>query len=342
MPERGRPLFRLSPASPFAGSGPGRGVRCTARKGALRAALLLLAACTLAGCGPFALFAEAPARKLSTSLPPARPAEAAAVPPAPAIPADLAMAESRPPVPGLTSPSYLVMDRDTGKVLLAHNALQERPPASLTKVMTALLVLENGKLDDKVAIDSGINSLKDTGSTLIGLEVGEHMTVRDLLYGMMLNSGNDAAVALARYIAPTEAAFVTLMNRRAAELGMKHTTFVNPEGLDAPGLHTTAYDLAVLARKAMENPTFRAIVSTQRWIGHDDHDPYLLVNQNHLLGSYEGADGVKIGFTDAAGQTMIASAARGNRHLIAVVLGSEQRFPDAGALLDAGFTIPSP
>lgn len=249
----------------------------------------------------------------------------------------LQQAESQPPVPDVTAPSYLVVEADSGRVLLAHGSLQRRAPASLTKVMTALLVLERGNLDDLITVDHAINALENTGSTVMGLEPGEQITVRDLLYGLMLPSGNDAAIALARYIAPNEAAFVALMNRRAMELGMKDTRFANAHGLDANNHYSTAYDLALLTRHAMTVPDFRALAATPVWTAEGRKHTYEMTNYNRLLGSYNGADGVKIGFTDAAAETLIGSVVREGRRLLVVVLGSNQRIADATMLLDRGF-----
>ena len=179
-------------------------------------------------------------------------------------------------------------------------------------------------------------------STVMGVQPGEHVTVRDLLYGLMLPSGNDAAVALAWHVDGSEQAFVARMNARARALGLRDTSFVNPHGLDFQswaGGYTSAYDLAVMTRAALENGTFRQIVATRTWTARTDRNVYLLQTQNGLLGAYPGADGVKIGWTRRAGQTMVASAARDGHRLIAVVLGSTNRTGDARRLLDEGWKL---
>ncbi len=193
-------------------------------------------------------------------------------------------------------------------------------------------------MDQVVTVDrDSVERLKNTGSTMLWVEPDDTMTVRDLIYGMMLMSGNDAALILAKHLAGSEAAFVALMNKRAAELGLKDTRFANAHGLDAANHYSTAYDLARLARHAMANGRFREFAAAQRAKIVITGDVYPIRNYNSLLTSYPGADGIKIGFTEAAGQTIIGSAVRGGRRLIVVALGSQQRFLDAHRLLDLGF-----
>ena len=256
--------------------------------------------------------------------------------PAP-LPPELAKAESQPAAPGVTGPSYIVMEAGSGRVLLAHRSVERRAPASLTKVMTALMVLERGRLDDIVTVDQSVKSLENTESMLVGLLPGDQISVRDLLYGVLLWSGNDAALVLARHAAGSEEAFVNLMNKRATEMGLVDTRFANTHGLDARNHYSTAYDLARLARLAMQNQTFRDMVATPNRHFTVSGEQYFMYNQNALLQSYTGADGVKIGFTDNAGQTIIGSAIRDGRRLLVVVLGSKNRWADAMALLDLGF-----
>ena len=167
----------------------------------------------------------------------------------------------------------VLIERNTGMVLLCHNENEPLPMASTTKVMTALLALEKGNLDDVVTV--GRNAYGVPG-TSIYLNLGEHITLRNLLYGLLLASGNDAAVAIAEHIGGSVEAFCAMMTERAAELGCENTVFVNPNGLPAEGHHTTAYDLALIAREAMKHETFREIVSTRRasipWEGRS-YDP---------------------------------------------------------------------
>ncbi|MCD6289709.1 MAG: D-alanyl-D-alanine carboxypeptidase [Anaerolineae bacterium] len=239
----------------------------------------------------------------------------------------LAVSRRMPPV---TARAAVLADAKTGQILLSKNPDQPLPPASTTKVMTALIVLERGHLDDVVTVPA--DAL--IGEASMGLRAGERITVHDLLYGMLMVSGNDAAMALADYVAGSAKAFATLMNQKAAQLGLTHTHFVNPHGLDAPGHLASATDLLTIARAGLKNKLFAKIVSTPRAriAGR------LLINRNQLLTTYPGADGVKTGTTDAAGQCLVASATRQGHRAIAVVLGSQDRYADARALLDHYFT----
>ncbi len=251
-------------------------------------------------------------------------------------------------LPNVSAESFIIEDADTGRILLQHAAAEPHSPASLTKVMTALLVLERvPDLTELVDVDDAVTALR--ASTLMGIKPGERISVIDLLYGLMLPSGNDAAVALARHVAGTEPAFVELMNRRAAELGMLNTRFTNSHGLDfrdwgAP--RTTAYDLAVLTRAVWPNPVFRQLAGTRNYAARGEQNVYSFGNLNDLLWWYPGADGVKIGYTRAAKQTLIATATRDGRRVLVVELRSDRRSADGAALLDTGFRLlaeqPSP
>jgi len=237
-------------------------------------------------------------------------------------------------VPSITAQAAVVVDGQTGRVLYDLGAHQRRAPASTTKIMTALLALEHGGLDDVVTSDIDASTM--IGSSVMGLRPGVPITVRDLLYGLMLPSGNDAALLLAEHDAGSVQAFVQEMNRKAAQLGLGDTHFVNPHGLDAPQHYSSAYDLARLARAAMRNPEFAKIVSTQSWHLAPPSD-YDVHNGNSLLATYPGADGVKIGWTEAAGWTLVASATRDSHRLYVVVLDSTDRDADATALFDWAF-----
>lgn len=230
----------------------------------------------------------------------------------------------------------VLIERNTGMVLLRHNENEPLPMASTTKVMTALLALEKGNLDDVVTV--GRNSYGVPG-TSIYLNLGEHITLRDLLYGLLLASGNDAAVAIAEHIGGSVEAFCAMMTERAAELGCENTVFVNPNGLPAEGHHTTAYDLALIAREAMKHETFREIVSTRRasipWEGRS-YDR-ILNNKNRLLTDYEGATGIKTGYTRAAGRCLVFGARRDGLEVIGVVLNCGDWFNEAARLMDLGF-----
>ena len=295
--------------------------------------ILMIAGATLAACGPAAALPAALQPDAQVGIAP----QARAVQPPPA---DLAKAESQPKIAEVKAAAYLLMDAGSGSVLISNGGQQRRAPASLTKIMTALIVLERSKLDRLVTADqASLDALKDTESSTIGLQAGDRMTVKDLLYGLLLPSGNDAALVLAKAVAGSEKSFVELMNKRAAELDLTHTHFDNPHGLDSRNQYSTAYDLARLTRVAMNNATFREIVATQRQPVTISGDPYSSPNYNELLQLYPGADGVKIGYTDLAGETMIGSAVRDGRRLLVVVLGSNRRAADAMLLLDRGFGL---
>lgn len=230
----------------------------------------------------------------------------------------------------------VLIERNTGMVLLCHNENEPLPMASTTKVMTALLALEKGNLDDVVTV--GRNAYGVPG-TSIYLNLGEHITLRNLLYGLLLASGNDAAVAIAEHIGGSVEAFCAMMTERAAELGCENTVFVNPNGLPAEGHHTTAYDLALIAREAMKHEAFREIVSTRRasipWEGRS-YDR-ILNNKNRLLTDYEGATGIKTGYTRAAGRCLVFGARRDGLEVIGVVLNCANWFDEAARLMDLGF-----
>lgn len=241
----------------------------------------------------------------------------------------VAIAESR-QVPVLSAAASILADGESGQILLSDQSDTSRPMASTTKIMTALLTLERADLREWVVVTP--NALID-GSTM-GLWAGEVLTVEDLLWGLLLNSANDAAIALAEHMAGSEAEFVRWMNQRAAELGLANTHFTNAHGLDAPDHYSSARDLWRLSETALGFPTFAKMVSTPAHVaaGHQ------LWNRNLLLGSYSGADGVKTGTSDLAGQCLVATVTRDGHRALAVVLGSEDRYQDAEALFDFYFT----
>ncbi len=226
--------------------------------------------------------------------------------------------------PPVTSRAVLLYDVDADRVLMAQNATLALPPASLTKLLTALMILEEGNLDAKVQIQPG--DLAPGAS--MGLQAGEVLTVEQLLWGLLIPSGNDAAMALARHSAGTVDVFVQRMNIRAQELGLEQTRFANPHGLDAPGHTSSAQDLLTLAKLNLQYPLFREIVATRSTTvaGH------LLNNTNRLLSTFPGADGIKTGTTDAAGQCLVASITRGGHQVIAIVLGSGDRYGEVEAI----------
>jgi D-alanyl-D-alanine carboxypeptidase (penicillin-binding protein 5/6) len=241
----------------------------------------------------------------------------------------------------LSAAAAVLMDFDSGEVLFAKNARERRLPASTTKIMTALLVLERGHLDDRVVV---MDRSGAPGGAGVGLKRGQRISLEDLVLAMLLRSANDAASAAAAHVAGTEERFVVRMNERAISLGMHDTHFTNPHGLDDPDHYSTAYDLALLARQALRQPTFARIVQTKEaWLSIQTGPKgrfakrKLLRTHNRLLGHLYGANGVKTGYTGGAGRCLVASASRGGRQLIAVLLNDDHRWTNAAALLEYGF-----
>lgn len=241
--------------------------------------------------------------------------------------------------PQIMAPAAVVLDLKTGQVLYAKEATRRMYPASTTKILTALVVLQNAKLDDRIRASERAAC---TEGSAIWLRKGEEMTVRDALYALLLNSANDVATALAEKVGGSVGNFVRLMNQTARACGATDSHFNNPHGLPDENHYTTALDLARITRVAMGNKVFREIVATKtKTIRRSaPEDLSLLVNHNKLLWRYEGATGVKTGYTTQAGQCLVASAQRDGRELVAVVLGSvgANVWQDAAVLLDYGFS----
>lgn len=225
-------------------------------------------------------------------------------------------------VPAIDAAAAAVIDVKTGRLLYSKNATVRRSIASTTKIMTALIALENGCLDDTVTISS--RAARIWGSN-INLQTGQKYTLNELLYGLLLNSGNDASIAIAEHISGSVEAFVEKMNQKARELGAYETSYANTHGLDAAGHYSTAYDLARIARYALENPVFSKIVGTS----YAAIPGRQLYNTNELLELYHGADGVKTGYTGKAGRCLVASATRDGLRLISVVLGAPTTYKRA-------------
>lgn len=237
---------------------------------------------------------------------------------------------SRPPA--LAARAAVLMDAASGQLLLNKDAHYRRAMASTTKIMTALVALENARLDEVVIASRNVV----VEPTIMGLTPGDRVTVEQLLYGLLLPSGNDAAVALAEHVGGSVSGFTAKMNDRAASLGLKDTHFTNPNGLDEEGHYSSAYDLAVMTREALRNPLFEKIVATPEALVKGP-DSWSFKNNNQLLQSYWGADGVKTGFTDNAGRCLVFSATRDGRRGISVVLDSPAMWEDSSALLDHYF-----
>ena len=248
--------------------------------------------------------------------------------------AALACALTALPAAGAVEPhaaAAVLMDAGSGRVLYGRDAREALPIASITKLMTALVALESGRaLDETVTILPQWTGAE--GSSLY-LRPGETLTLEDLLYGLLLRSGNDAALAVAGYCAGSEEAFVAQMNRRAGELGMKDTHFTNPSGLDGESHVSSAYDMALLARACLDNETLREIVSTRS----SSRAGRVLTNHNKLLWRYEGCIGLKTGYTQRAGRTLVSAAEREGLTLICVTLNDPDDWADHAALLDWGF-----
>ena len=234
-------------------------------------------------------------------------------------------------VKAISAQRAIVMDAQTGRVLYEKNADERALIASTTKIMTALVVCEQCNVLDRMRIPKEAVGIE--GSSMY-LREGEVLTVQELLYGLMLHSGNDAAVALAIYCGGTVEGFVELMNDKAHRLGLTNTHFENPNGLDSPGHYSTARDLAVLSSYAMNNPIFAKTVSVKSLTAGGRS----LRNHNKLLWQFEGADGVKTGFTRAAGRILVSSAVRQDRRLIAVTMNAPDDWHDHASMLEEGFS----
>ena len=238
-------------------------------------------------------------------------------------------------LPRVTARSAVVMEARTGRVLYERNMNERRFPASTTKIMTLIIALERGNLDDVVTVSA--HAAGTEGST-IWLAPGDKITLRELLYGMMLHSGNDATVAVAEHIAGSVDAFARLMTAKAKELGATDTHFVNANGLPDDAHYTTAHDMALIASYGYSLPGFEEIVSTKEvtfpWVKDETHR---LRNENQMLWLYEGGNGVKTGYTEAAGRCLVSAAKRDGIQLVAVVLDSNWMWNDSILLLDYGF-----
>ncbi len=245
-----------------------------------------------------------------------------------------------PSPPETVSPSAVLIEKNTGKLLYEKDSHKKLPPASVTKVMTLLLVMEaieneKIKLDDMVSVSEHAASM---GGSQVFLAPGEKMSVNDMLKATVIASGNDSAVALAEAIAGSESGFVEMMNTRAKELGMNDTNFVNCTGLDADGHVTSAYDIALMSRELLKHEKIKEYSTT--WMDSLRNGAFTLANTNKLIRSYQGITGLKTGSTSTAKFCLSASAQRNGMELIATIMAapsSKERFADASALLDFGF-----
>lgn len=240
--------------------------------------------------------------------------------------------------PSLSAEGAALIDVESGRILYSKNGTKKMRIASLTKTMTAIVAIEMGKLDAQVTVPPQAVGVE--GSSIY-LKNGEKLTLEELLYGLMLRSGNDAAVTIATHIGGSVPGFTYLMNEKAAMIGMEHTNFTNPHGLDDSNQHySTPEDMARLSAYALHNPVFRQIVSTKvkdiSWEG-EQWDRRLL-NKNKMLHLYNGADGVKTGYTKLAKRCLASSATRDGRQLAAITLNASDDWNDSAKLMDWGFS----
>ncbi len=229
-------------------------------------------------------------------------------------------------VEALSAQSAIVMDANSKRVLFSQNAYEPKLIASTSKIMTALVAIENGNLKKKITVDESV--LKAYGSAIY-IEIGEKLTLEDLLYGLLLRSGNDAALVIAKNVGKSQTKFVKMMNDKAQELGMKKTVFYNPHGLEEEngnGNTSTAYDMALLMQEAMKNKTFQKITKTQSYTVKTNKKTYVWKNKNKLLSSYKYTTGGKTGFTQKARRTLVTSAQKNEEKLIIVTLNDPNDF----------------
>ncbi|TME93641.1 MAG: D-alanyl-D-alanine carboxypeptidase [Chloroflexi bacterium] len=236
------------------------------------------------------------------------------------------------PAPHVSAPHVAVLDEASGALLYEQDAFSRQPPASITKIATTIVALERGA-DIKTVYTTTVSSTQLVacdGSSVMGLEPNDHVSLETLLYGMMLPSGNDAAEQVAVLLGGSRERYVAWMNEKVASLHLRDTHFVTPSGIDADEHYSSAYDMALLARDAMQNPEFRKIVATSYFVSDD----YYMHNLNPLLGMYDGADGVKIGYTEIAGRTIVASATRDGHRTYVSLMGSRNLAADSRELFD--------
>lgn len=237
--------------------------------------------------------------------------------------------------PEVAGVSALLIELDTGKILFEKNSMEKRKIASLTKIMTAVVALEHKKLDSKILVSGKAANI---GENAMGLSEGEVYTLEDLLYGLILNSGNDAAYAIAEGVAGDSGRFVEWMNFKAKDLGLKDTYFADPSGLDDT-TYSTALDLVKLTRYTLKNPEFKKIVGTFEYEAIDDAHKYIYMqNQTNLLTTYPGVAGVKTGYTEEAGLTLVTYAENDGHKVVGAVLNSTDRKGDMILMLDHGFS----
>ena len=261
-----------------------------------------------------------------------------------APPTPVLTVRGKPPI--VSAAAAYLLDADTGHTLVDLNGEEPLPMASTTKIMTAVIAIETADPDQLVTIQQdAYNEVHQNNGSSAFLMIGDKIPLKYLLYGLLLPSGDDAAVAIADAVGGTEANFVRIMNIFAYRLHLYQTHYGNPDGLEAPGHHSSAYDLVRLAHYAMTLPAFAQIVQAQSYTlpANADHHKYTWKTTNTLLGTYKGATGIKTGTTPEAGFCLVFSAIRNGHHLIGVVLRDKSetlRFADARTLLTWGFNLP--
>lgn len=248
-----------------------------------------------------------------------------------------AIVRAEPPKPGTSAEAAALIDVKSGRLLYAQQGDKRMRIASLTKIMTAIVAIEQGKLSDQVTVSK--NAFGKEGSSIY-LKLGEEMSLHHLLYGLMLRSGNDAATAIAEHVGGSEEGFVYLMNEKARELGMEHSRFMNPHGLDHNDHYSTANDMARLTAYALQNPVFQEIVKTEvkKVPNPTESWDHVWSNKNRMLNMYEGADGVKTGYTKIAKRCLVSSATRNGQQLAVVTLNDPNDWLDHRNLLNWGFS----
>lgn len=240
-------------------------------------------------------------------------------------------------VKAISARNIIAMDMDTNRVLYAKGIHDEHLIASITKIMTTTIALELGDLESEV---TATDTILEAYGSAIYIEVGETLKLKDLLYGLMLRSGNDAALLIAEHIGGSVENFVNLMNKKAQELGMKNTNFINPHGLEnnkGKGNTSTAYDMAILTSYAMKNEEYKKIVSTKKYIAKSDRKSYSWTNKNKLLTTYEYTTGGKTGYTDKARRTLVSTASKENKNIVIVSLNDPDDWSDHKNLYETIF-----
>ncbi len=232
--------------------------------------------------------------------------------------------------------SAILMDIDNNRILYSENIDEIRSVASISKIMTAVIAIESGRLNDIVIVGDEIKSAYGSG---IYIQIGEELTLQDLVYGLMLRSGNDAALAIAKYVGGSVDNFVKTMNQKAKEIGMSKTTFNNPSGLDEEkGNYSTARDMAILTSYAMKLDDYKTITGTKKYNLKTNKNTYSWINKNKLLTSYKYSTGGKTGFTEIARRTLVSTATKDNINLVVVTLNDGNDWKDHQNLFEYGFS----